>query len=76
MSPAPGGVRMGVSIMLVPHGGHIAGVCLEEQLRHGVQPFGRLLANGTSSIGRRLIERQLEFDDRAAVTALKIVSGH
>ena len=56
MAAAPGGVCVDVSIMLVPHGGYIPRVCFEEQLRHGVQPFGRLLADGTSSIGRRLIE--------------------
>lgn len=76
MAAAPGGVCMDVSIMLVPHGGYIPRVCFEEQLRHGVEPFGRLLADGASSIGRRLIERQLEFDNSAAVEALKIVPGH
>ena len=56
MAATPWGMRVRVPVMLVPHGCHIARIWFEEQLRHGVQPFGRLLADGTSSIGRRLIE--------------------
>ena len=67
---------MGVPIMLMPHGSHIARVCFEKQFRHGKEPFGRLLANRAGLFDRRLIDWQLDFDDGAAVAALKIVPRH
>jgi hypothetical protein len=76
MAAAPRGVCVGVPIVLVPHRSHIPRVCFEEQLRHRVEPFGRLLADGARLIDRRLIEWQLDFDDGAAAAALKIVAGH
>lgn len=76
MAPAPRGMRMSVAIVLMPDGGDIARVGFEEQLRHCIQPFGRLLANEADLIGRRLIERQLDFHDGPTIAALKVIPRH
>lgn len=74
-SPA-GRMRVGIAVVLVPDWGHVARIGFEEQLWHGVQPLGWLRANRADLVVRRLIGWQLDFDDRPAVTTLKIVAGH
>lgn len=76
MAAAAWGVRVGVAVVLVPDGRHVARVSFEEQLWHRIEPFGRLAADRANLIDRRLLDRQLGFDHGAAFPALKVVAGH
>ena len=67
---------MGVAVVLVPDGGDIARVGFEEELRHRIEPSGRLGADRAGLLGRCLVDREFDFDDGAALATLEVVPGH
>lgn len=67
---------MSIAVVLVPDRGHIPRIGFEQQLRHRIETFRRLGANGADLLVRSLLDRELDFDDRSAIGALEIVSGH